>query len=263
MVSKLIKPSLLALFIAFGSFVFAQSTTELNVMTFNLRFGELASLEQLAGYINQQQPDLVALQECDWKTNRERAPKQAGKAFVNELAYHTELFGVFGKAIDYAGGYYGIGILSKYPIIKSERFLLPNPDPTKEQRALLIAEIELPNNQRITFISTHLEFSSYEAKKAQIDFINNKIKTIKTPIILGGDFNAKPTSKEMISGFSNWFDATYTGLPIVLTTSTSKIDYIFGYPKEQFSLISTKVDKDCHLSDHFPVSSIIQLKTNN
>ena len=257
---KFIKCSLLALFIALGSFVSAQSSIDLNVMTFNLRFGELATLEQLADYIKQQQPDLVALQECDWKTSRKATPKQAGKAFVNELAYHTELFGIFGKAIDFAGGYYGVGILSKYPIVKSERVLLPNPDPTKEQRILLIAEIELPENKRITFISTHLDHTSYEARKTQIDFINKKIKTIKTPILLGGDFNATPTSKEMITSFNKWLDVTSTEFTFSSSKPDRKIDYIFGFPKSKFSLISSTVDTNCHLSDHLPVSSRIQLK---
>lgn len=263
MLRKLIKLTFLAFFIAFGSFVHAQSTIDLNVMTFNLRFGELASLEELAGYINKQQPDLVALQECDWKTKRDRAPKQAGKTFVNELAYKTEMFGMFGKAIDYAGGYYGVGILSKYPIIKSERVFLPNPEPKSEQRVLLIAEIELPGNKRVTLISTHLDYASAAVRKLQIDFINQKIQTIKTPIILGGDFNAEPSSKEMMNSFSEWMDATNKALTFSSMKPEIKIDYIYAYPKKQFSLISTEVHTDCKLSDHFPVSSIITLTTIN
>ena len=57
----------------------------LKLMTYNLRFGELASMEQIAGYISSQLPDIVALQECDWATNRTRAPHQNGVKFVNSL----------------------------------------------------------------------------------------------------------------------------------------------------------------------------------
>ncbi|MDO9633677.1 MAG: endonuclease/exonuclease/phosphatase family protein [Paludibacter sp.] len=253
------------LFLSFALLIsaalFAQ-TTELNVMAFNLRFGEHASLEQMAEYISSQKPDLVALQECDWKTNRERAPQQAGKAFVNELAYHTAMFGIYGKAIDYRGGYYGVGILSKYPIIKSERLLLPNPNPRNEQRVMLIAEIELADKSIITFISTHLEVSSEIARKAQIAFINEKIKEIKTPIILAGDLNAIPTSEEIKTGFQNWFNATDTVYTYSTIEPKIKIDYIYGYPKELFSLVRTAVDTDCKLSDHFPVSSVIRMKKN-
>jgi endonuclease/exonuclease/phosphatase family metal-dependent hydrolase len=253
---------LFALAIAYCSALNAQ-TTELNIMTFNLRFGELASMEQMAEYISSQQPDIVALQECDWKTNRERAPHQAGKAFVNELAYQTGMFGLYGKAIDYRGGYYGVGILSNYPVIKSERVFLPNPNPRNEQRVLLIAEIELPDKSVITFISTHLEVSSQIARQAQINFINERIKEIKTPIILAGDLNAIPTSEEIKTGFSHWFNATDTVYTFSTINPVKKIDYIYGYPKEMFSLVKTAVDTTCKLSDHYPVSSVIKMRKNN
>ncbi|MDD3078058.1 MAG: endonuclease/exonuclease/phosphatase family protein [Paludibacter sp.] len=242
---------------AFGA---GQNDT-LNVMTFNIRFGELASLEQIGKYIKSQQPDIVALQECDWKLDRgDRALQQAGKAYINELAYYSELFGLYGKTINYKGGYYGIGLLSKYPIIKSERVLLPNPSPKTEQRAMLMAEIELPDNSVITFISTHLEVSSAKTRKAQINFINRKISGIKTPVLLAGDFNATPNDQEIKGGFEKWFNGTNSEFTFSAKKPSIKIDYIWGMPQKNFELISTKVHNDCRLSDHFPVNSMIVLK---
>lgn len=235
-------------------------TTQLKVMTYNLRFGELASLSEMAAYIGSQQPDLVALQECDWKTTRTRAPKQAGKAFVNELAYHTGMFGVYGKAIQYAGGYYGVGILSRYPVIRSERVYLPNPKPEKEQRVMLIADIELPDQSVVTFISTHLEVSSEKTRLAQIAFINKKVKELKNPVILAGDFNAIPSSKEISTGFTKWLNATDTTFTYSSTKPEIKIDYIYGLPANRFKLLKTSTDNQCMLSDHFPVLSVIELK---
>ncbi|MBO5194139.1 MAG: endonuclease/exonuclease/phosphatase family protein, partial [Bacteroidales bacterium] len=58
----------------------------LKVMTYNLRFGELASMEDIGNYISSEAPDIVALQECDWATYRERAPHQNGVKFINELS---------------------------------------------------------------------------------------------------------------------------------------------------------------------------------
>ncbi len=245
--------------LSLGAFLSAQDA-ELEIMTYNLRFGEMASLEEMADYIKDRQPDIVALQECDWKTNREHVLHQNGKAFVNELAYYTGMFGLHGKSIDYKGGYYGLGILSKYPIVKSERVFLPNPEPKKEQRILLMAEIELPDGSNITFISTHLEVSSAEVRKEQINFINSKIKEIDTPVILAGDLNATPNSEEIKKGFHTWFNATDTVYTFASYDPKAKIDYIFGYPQEKFGLIQTGVDTDCKLSDHFPVSSTIQIK---
>ena len=48
---------------------YAQDTLRVRVMTYNLRFGELASLEELAHHIKSFKPDFVALQEVDSKTS--------------------------------------------------------------------------------------------------------------------------------------------------------------------------------------------------
>ena len=53
---------------------YAQDTLRVRVMTYNLRFGELASLEELAHHIKSFKPDFVALQEVDSKTDRKRTP---------------------------------------------------------------------------------------------------------------------------------------------------------------------------------------------
>ena len=82
----------------------AQDTLRVRVMTYNLRFGELASLEELAHHIKSFKPDFVALQEVDSKTDRKRTPHQKGKDFISELAYHTGMFGLYGKTIDYSTG---------------------------------------------------------------------------------------------------------------------------------------------------------------
>ena len=56
---------------------YAQDTLRVRVMTYNLRFGELASLEELAHHIKSFKPDFVALQEVDSKTD----PASEGEGF--------------------------------------------------------------------------------------------------------------------------------------------------------------------------------------
>ena len=76
----------------FGN-VYAQDTLRIKVMTYNIRFGELASLEELASHIKSFNLDFVALQEIDCKTDRgERAPHQIGRDYISELAYFTKMF---------------------------------------------------------------------------------------------------------------------------------------------------------------------------
>lgn len=241
-------------------FGLAQGECELKVMTFNIRFGELAGLDEIAAFISAQEPDLVALQECDWKTMRTRAPKQNGKAFINELACLTGMFGLYGKSLDYMGGYYGVGLLSRYPVIRSELVPLPNPAPEKEQRVMLAAVVELPGGDAVTFICTHLEVSSAEQRMAQARFIDGYASRAANRVILAGDMNAAPESAEIREGFAGWEDMTGGEFTFSSAEPGKKIDYIFAYPPDKAEKVSTRVHTECRLSDHFPVSSHIKLK---
>ena len=236
----------------------AEKGGTLKLMTYNLRFGELASMEQIADYISSEHPDIVALQECDWATNRTRAPHQNGVMFVNELAYHTGMFGIYGKSINYAGGYYGIGILSRYPILRYERVLLPN-DGKTEQRSMLIADIELPDGTVITFVNTHLEVKTAQMRIEQVQFIEKYLKGRKNQIFLAGDMNAIPDSEEMRMLRENWMDLTNKVFTYHTSKPEIKIDYIYSKPSKNVELLGTEVQEDIKLSDHFPVISTIVL----
>lgn len=252
--------------VSFISILFASvallSATEkgdtLKLMSYNLRFGELASMEQFAQYISSEQPDIVALQECDWATKRTRAPHQNGVRFVNELAYHTGMFGVYGKSINYAGGYYGIGLLSKYPILRFERVLLPN-DGKTEQRSILVADIELPGGRVITFVNTHLEVKTAKMRIEQVEFIKEYLKDCPNQLFLAGDMNAIPDTKEMEMLREEWNDLTNRVFTYHSSRPEIKIDYIYTKPAENVELLSTEVKEDVKLSDHFPVISTIVL----
>lgn len=139
---KYIKSLLLIALLAVAGTVFAQDTIRVKVMTYNLRFGQIASLEEIASHIKSFNPDFVAIQEVDCMTKRDRAPKQNGKHFVSELAYRTNMFGLYGKTIPLGKGYYGIGILSKYPYISVNKSMLPWPVKKDEPRAMIEGAFE-------------------------------------------------------------------------------------------------------------------------
>ena len=153
---KILKIHLTVLLLLILGNAYAQDTLRVKVMTYNLRFGELADLKDLAAHIKSFNPDFVALQEVDSKTNRERTPHQRGKDFISELAYYSGMFGIYGKSIEYKGGYYGIGILSKYPYIGIRKTLLPQLGEVYEQRVLLEGIFEM-GKDTIIFASTHLD----------------------------------------------------------------------------------------------------------
>ncbi len=254
------KFKILLLFLLASITIQAQEKVDtLTILCYNIRFGELASLEEMADFIKAQNPDLVALQEVDCRTYRERAPKQHGKDFITELGFLTGMLPAYGKTIEYAGGYYGIGILSKYPMASVERVYLPKTENGKEQRAVLIADVEIHENEFITFACTHLDYTNTQERQGQVNKLNETLLKKTYPVIVCGDFNARPDSKEIVSGMDAWKHLDDGGLTVPAENPKYKIDYIFGYPKEKWQTIEAETYK-AQLSDHLPISATMLLK---
>lgn len=231
---------------------------KLKVLCYNLRFGELASLEELAAFIRGENPDIVALQEVDVRTSRELAPHQKGKDFVTELGFRTGMLTAYARTIDYAGGYYGIGILSKYPFDNTKRYLLPMPEGAREQRALLTADVELPGGKIITFASTHLDHTTSPVRQAQVEAINKALAGNTHPMIVAGDFNAQPQSPEIKDGMRAWGQACSPDFTFPSANPRSKIDYIFFAPENRWKKLSAGTPK-VTLSDHLPLWVEVEL----
>ena len=129
-------------------------------------------------------------------------------------------------------GLHGTGILTKYPILNSKIIRLPNcygwfsEEASKLSaiellrrgaaetifsskvltelrhggRMAIVADLLLPNKQKITVVATHLENRCMpDCRLMQIDFLLKRLRNINNPLILAGDFNttgtdASPTS---------------------------------------------------------------------
>ena len=128
--------------------------------------------------------DFVALQEVDVNTGR-----SGGKDQIAELKRLTGYKGAyFCKTINYDGGEYGIGILSKKEAIKTYNLDIPA---SGESRKLFIAEYD-----DFVFASTHFSYSG--ESQMRIDHLASaKIvveefkKHTDKPVVLGGDFNTE------------------------------------------------------------------------
>lgn len=249
---NILKKHLILTFLLLVGSVYAQDTLKVKVMTYNLRFGELATLEEIAAHIRSFKPDFVALQEVDCKTNRKRSSHQAGKDFISELAYHTGMLGIYGKTIDYGGGYYGIGILSKHPYICTQKTLLPWPEKSHEPRALLEGLFEM-NGDTLVFASTHLDVKLAQTREMQAAFISSHFENSPYPVIVGGDFNATPSSKAIKENMlKSWFLATDLDLTIPAWKPTAKIDYLFARPEKGWKIVRTQTVQS-GWSDHLPI----------
>lgn len=212
----------------------------------------------IADIIKQSGAGVIALQELDSMTTR--TPLYV----LGELEKETGMHGTYAPAIDFGGGKYGIGILSKDKPLAVKRIPLPG---SEEQRALLIAEFD-----QFIFCCTHLSLTPAD-QLASVAMIRHAVKEFvkgdknrrHKPVFIGGDFNAVPGSSTM-QEFSKY--ATPVSNISIKTFPANDpgrcIDYILlldkKVPKQMdvFSCGRLVTPLTRTASDHLPVYSITQ-----
>ena len=233
----------------------------IKVMTFNLHAGHDASLEQIGLFIKQYQPDFVALQEVDQNTHRANCPHQNGRDFITELAYYSGMQGLFGPTIEFSGGHYGIGLLTRHQFVEVHNIKLPHPVERMEQRGLLEGTFILPDGDTITMACTHLEAFDSVSRAAQAPFILDHFTGSPYPVILAGDFNASPDDDVVRQLTNEWLDTTGSDFTFSVSNPHEKIDYILARPKQAWRTIDSQVIP-VKLSDHYPVIATLVIHHN-
>ena len=180
----------------------------IRVMTFNLHAGHDATLQQIGLLIKQYQPDFVALQEVDQNTRRSNCPHQNNRDFITELAYYSGMQGLFGPTIEFSGGHYGIGLLTRHQFVDVHNIKLPHPVDRMEQRGLLEGTFILADGDTVMFACTHLEAFDSVSRAAQVPFILDHFADSAHPVILAGDLNASPDDPVIGLLTDQWFDST-------------------------------------------------------
>lgn len=237
------------------------SSKIIRVLSFNILHGATTkgdfNLDVIANVISYTNPDLVALQEVDFKTNR--AHKYD---LVTELAYRTKLIPLFGKAMNYDDGEYGEGILSKYSFLKTRNVALPFTN-GNEPRAALEIITTLSSKDTIAFVGTHLDHLKDEKDRiAQVKKLNEVFSLNKYPTILAGDLNDIPGSNAINILENVWLSSYNKENPENTFPSDNpnkKIDYIMFYPKNRWKIIETKVINNTVASDHNAYLVIVEL----
>lgn len=244
---------------------FGQDT--LTVMTYNIYHGEQAyqegrsNLQDIASVIKKVDPDLVALQEVDSLTGRSASLNDGIPINqIKELGELTGMHGYFGKAIDFEGGGYGEGLLSKKKL-KSQKIMLPIPK-GGERRALLMVEYPLSEKYKVVFGGTHLCHQYEQNRIAQVKAINKHFSSLSQPAIIAGDFNFTPHEDPYQFIKKNWFDAAKLANSMGPTYSyqepSKRIDYIFLSQKD-WKIMEVEVLQEPY-SDHLPIVLSILVK---
>ena len=211
---------------------------QLQIMSYNVR--HCAGMDLVVDYdrtttvIAQQQPDVIALQELDSMTGRSGHRDQLG-----ELANRTNYHPVFGSAIDFDGGKYGVGILTREIPLSTKRIPLPGEEP----RLLLVVELE-----DYVIACTHLDLDEAQ-RLASVPLIVEEAKQWQKPFLLAGDWNDEPGS-ELLVAMTHYFtilsgnDATYPA-----NEPTACIDYIAAFNGRAEAIESHVIDEP-EASDH-------------
>jgi len=241
------------------------TTSNLRVMTYNIHHanppaGSTIDMNAIANVIKNQNPHLVAIQEVDVYTTRSGTTLHQAE----ELGRLTNMKAYFGKTIDYAGGEYGVAILSKFPISDMKNQQLPTePGTGGERRTLASAVITLGNGKKLVFASTHLDAQTDDANRfLQITKIKELLQMETLPVIVAGDFNAAPGTR-IINTLDSYFTRTCTtgcGFTIPATNATKTIDFIAFAPADKFTVLEHKVIDEKFASDHLPVFSVVRIK---
>ncbi len=235
------------------------SSKIIRVLTYNIYHGETMrgdfNLDTIAGVIKSVNPDLVALQEVDFKT--ERAKKMD---LAMELGQRTGLIPIFGKAMSFSGGEYGEAILSRYTFFRTQNHALGGTE-GREPRSALEVNVELRSGDIIRFIGTHLDHTRDETDRInQATKLNNLFTKDDTPSILAGDLNARPESKTMEILLKEWTKSSSENTPTSPSAKPrAKIDYILFRPANRWRVIETRVIDEKVGSDHCPFLSVLEL----
>lgn len=235
----------------------------IRVMSYNIHHANPPSqpdsidIEAIIRTIKEQDPDLVALQEIDENTGRSGEGNQA-----EMIAKKLEMNVLFGKAIDFDGGSYGVAILSKYPLSEEKVHQLPtSPETNGEPRVFVSAKIKLPNGKFLRFGCTHLDAQKKNTNRIlQIREITKISSQEKLPMIIAGDFNAPPGS-EVINLLDENFKRTCNNCePTIPVNNPSKaIDFIAFNSKQNFSVENHKVINETYASDHLPIVTTLKI----
>lgn len=257
----------------------AASRNTLRVMTYNIHTGvgidKRLDLERIAKVINRVRPDLVGLQEIDRGVERTNRRDE-----IAELAKLTRMEYAFAPNLRYQGGWYGVAVLSRYPILGFDhrRFLSLR---EAERRGYLRVEVAV-DGELLNFVTTHLDYKFADGRLFETEQLLKDLTAVKTPLIVVGDFNDEPTGSSyelMLTRFADaWspgnkggkeksddIKGNSRGLTYPADKPTKRIDYIFYRDGEsaRHSIVKRAWTIDTTASDHLPIVAEIECVTKS
>ncbi|HEV7330574.1 MAG TPA: endonuclease/exonuclease/phosphatase family protein [Flavisolibacter sp.] len=220
----------------------AAQQKNLKLLSYNIRNGKgmdnQTDYDRTVAVLKKADPHVMALQEVDSITGRSK-----GVDVLSLLAEKTGMHGVYGAAINYNGGRYGVGILSgEKPL---QHYTVPLPG-REEQRVLLVAEFS-----DYVIFCTHLSLTA-EDRLASIAVVNRQAEGFTKPIYLLGDLNAEPSSTFLRELKKSWTLLSDESPTFPAPKPNKCIDYILSRNSQMKNSVAMVIDEPL-ASDHRPV----------
>ena len=230
--------------LAIGATTTTVSAQKLRIMSYNVKNGGgkdgIKDIKRCGQLVREAQPDVVAVQEVDSVTRRNKF-YVLGRMAEAAGGYHA----YYGPTIPHSGGKYGIGVLTKEPALSVAFHRLPCP---KEPRGLLVVELN-----KYYILCTHLSLSEpYRVESVAI--IKDVVSKLKNkPVFIAGDMNAKPHSAPIVA-FKEFAQLLTDDTKYTFPSDDPRncIDYIFGV-NGSFKVLKNYVFYDSLFSDHVPL----------
>lgn len=236
-------------------------TRTLRVMTYNVHVGvgmdKRNDLARIAEVIRRERPDLVGLQEVDRGVERTKRVDQ-----IAELARMTGMEYAFAPNLSYQGGWYGVAILSRHPILSIDhrRFLHLR---EAERRGMLRVEVRV-GGRAVSFVTTHLDYQHDDNRLYETRQLLGALGAVRGSLVVAGDFNDEPggsSRRLMLTRFTDAWDAAGSGpgLTYPADKPSKRIDYLFAGP-------GLKVRRawvpETQASDHLPLVADLEIYTD-
>ena len=139
--------------------------------------------------------------------------------------------------MDYQGGKYGLGMLSKHPILAAKEIKLPTGN---EPRVALACKIQLPDRREIMVVNLHFDWVEDDKFRfQQAKELAKYLDTLTLPYVLMGDFNDQPQSRtlDLLSrGTMAAVKPRQDRFTFPSMKPTIEIDFIFAAPREDWQL---------------------------
>ena len=178
----------------------------ITLMTYNVgAFGKGLddSAPMIAAMICELGAETVALNELDSCNRRHNINQVQHLAdCLNEAAGDAKWDGRFGRAMAYAGGAYGNGVVTRAKILDHFNIALPKEEGS-EPRVCVVVE-----TKDYVFAACHLDHigdtARLEQARVMTEALRNRYGKCRKPVFLAGDFNDTPDSPVIRQMLRDW-----------------------------------------------------------